>query len=269
MQLVNEQAARLAEELNQARDCLADMSSRMSVSRREDASSIDPASPSTPASSDLVETPPPAFVTGARTPRLDGKEPAITPPDTRGDTFSGRRRGARVRDDKGRSNSAADGALGGISLDSGVGAIRSGTGSGADDDDLRRSLPTMMIGLHAQEEGEEKQARDERREERRRQRRTRQQQQGQDEQGTSPSRPRIQEAEVHPQGVPTDRSGRLGGGGMAGLLFGGQRERGVEGQQGEESSGVFDLEDVRVFVRKESRRLKESVRASRTAEDNA
>ncbi|CAM9958502.1 unnamed protein product, partial [Pylaiella littoralis] len=62
-------AAKLAEELNQARDCLANMSSRMSVSmsvsRREgeqDASSSSnnniPGTPSTPAYSNILELSP-------------------------------------------------------------------------------------------------------------------------------------------------------------------------------------------------------------------
>eukprot|EP00904_Undaria_pinnatifida_P002863 jgi/Undpi1/12578/HiC_scaffold_6.g02247.m1 len=275
-------AAKLAEELAQARDCLADVSSRMSVSmsasmsRRSGvgvgggSSSNDPRTPSTPASSGAL-----------------GLSPA-----------------ARVHSGGGGSGGGRVSGGGGVGGSDGGGlGMGYGLGFESNRDGLRRSFSEIMGSTQELEEEEGGAGQGQGHEEEKgggRERRGRvlssstspphhQQQQQRWSAATSPQANtslrgvRSQgsynaSAVIEPPGEQGVTAGGMfgrhggvdlevdsgtglvagtgsGSGGGAGAGFGGGA--GMEGQEGD--SGVFDLEDVRGFVRMESQRLMESV----------
>lgn len=204
------QAAKLSEELSQARDCLADLSSRLSVSR-PDASMNDPGTPSTPASSDvLLETSNAAVASSAA-----GDRKAAAPASE-----WTRQRGAGA-------GPAAVGDRNGASRLNGRGVV-SGSGLGSGNIRLGRSYSPLM---------------------------------GSSREGAtalqfSTSTPFLP-AESPSRAVPVETTH---GGSTAELGGGAGESRGPTHGQ-DDDSGVFDLEDVRGFVRRESQRLRESVRA--------
>ena len=233
------QAKRLTEELAQARDCLADLSSRASGSSRRDESSPYSGNLQTPASSNAMKTPSPpgassssSGVRASPTPtaqrvRHREQQQQRHPRVDRADDFGG---ASPIAEGRGEARPFSD--LGGSWRD---------RGSPGEEEEKGVDTSAVFSPL------------------------TRQQQQ-------SPSTAALRaaaapEAERRRARTAFEPGGSGGGRGRGeAFLVVGRGDPLLQRQQGEgedEDSGVFDLEDMRGFLRRESQRLRDSVRAGR------
>lgn len=274
--LPHQQAAKLEEELGQARDCLADMSSRMSMSmtvsrrggegERDTSSPNDPGTPSTPASSsNMLELSPGSVQFAAQVASSGGAGGgggASTSGLARDGTAAARPAAVATADEwraqhehQQRQQRFGAGDRGGSSLSGDI--LRGGRGGGGGGGGRFVGVSSVggtLMGQQAEGQHEGRPATS-------------------SSQGVTPAEAG---SAVHYRGAGAPRLEEYEGGGGSGvggregaLRFGeGGRGQAPEEEEGEGDSGVFDLEDVRGFVRRESQRLRESVRAGRADADN-